>query len=469
MRTGFVRRRAWLVPFLAVIAFAVVSPLRASEPAADDRQPQSSDPAERGYWFLRHKPYLPPDFDQLTFDNLWRAWPEPLKSQAEAATPAERRKLTFSRYGLIESPESPDEGPALGYVAGDDGGWIMNCLACHGGKVAGQVVPGLPNSHFALQTLMDDVRTLKLLQLKPLAHLEKAALGIPLAQTNGTTNSVVFGIILGALRNPDMSVDLKKPIPPLVHHDMDPPPFWHMRKKTRLYIDGFAPKSPRPLLQFMMIPRNDRETLTGWESDYADVLQWMEFIEPPRYPFEIDAAQAARGELVFAEHCAECHGTYGDSETYPEVRVPIDVICTDRVRLDALTPEHRRWMQVGWMSRFGEDEVIVDPDGYIAPPLDGIWATAPYFHNGSVPTLWHLLHPSSRPTVWLRTEDGYDQARVGLEVAEFEAVPEEANDPPERRRYFDTRIKGKSPQGHTFVDALAEDERQDVLEYLKTL
>lgn len=461
-------RAGWVIPLLAGALSLIVAPVVASDPQPENRS-SGSDPAERGYWFLRHKPYLPPDFDQLTFDNLWRGWPEPLKSQAETATPAERRTMIFSRYGLIECPDSPGEGPALGYVPGDDGGWIMNCLACHGGKVAGQVIPGLPNSHFALQTLTEDVRTLKVLQLKPLAHLEKAALGIPLSQTNGTTNSVVFGIILGALRNPDMSVDVDRPIPPLVHHDMDPPPFWHMRKKTRLYIDGFAPKSPRPLLQFMMIPRNDRETLTGWESDYADVLQWMESIEPPRYPFEIDAEQAARGERVFAVHCSECHGTYGDIETYPEIRVPIDVIGTDRVRLDALTPEHRRWMQVGWMSRFGEDEVIVDPDGYIAPPLDGIWATAPYFHNGSVPTLWHLLHPSSRPNVWLRTEDGYDRERVGLEVAEFPTVPDEATDPSDRRRYFDTSIPGKSAQGHTFVDALSEDQKEDVLEYLKTL
>jgi mono/diheme cytochrome c family protein len=461
------RRREWLVLLLAALAAASTSPVAA---APDDAaEPGSRDPAERGYWFLRHKAYLPPDFDQLTFDNLWRAWPEPLKSQAEAAAPAERRKMTFSRYGLIENPDSPGEGPAQGYVAGDDGAWIMNCLACHGGKVAGQVIPGLPNSHFALQTLTEDVRTLKLLQLKPLAHLEKAALGIPLSTTNGTTNSVVFGIILGSLRNPDMSVDLDKPIPPLVHHDMDAPPFWHMRKKTRLYIDGFAPKSPRPLLQFMMIPRNDKDTLTGWESDYADVLAWMESLEAPRWPWEVDPEQASRGAAVFAEHCTECHGTYGGEETYPEVRVPIDVIGTDRVRLDALTPEHRRWMQVGWMSRFGEDEVIVDPEGYVAPPLDGIWASAPYFHNGSVPTIWHLLHPSSRPTVWLRTEDGYDRERLGLEVTELVEIPAESSDPSERRRYFDTRINGKSAVGHAFVDALAEDEKQDLLEYLKTL
>ena len=428
---------------------------------------QSLAAPERGFWFLTHKPYLPPDFDQTTFDNLWQLWPEPLRSQAAAATPAERRKLAFSRYGLVENPSEPD-GPALGYIDTPDG-WVMNCFACHGGKVAGQVIPGLPNSHTALQTLTEEVRAAKLLQFKPLAHLDKAAIGLPLSTTNGTTNSVVFGIVLGALRNPDMSVDTNKPIPPLVHHDKDPPPLWNVRKKSHIYIDGFAPKSPRPLLQFMMIPRNDRETLTGWEPDYADVLAWMESLQPPKYPFEVDEHRAERGRRVFEAHCAECHGTYGEHETYPERAVPIEEIGTDPVRLTALTPEHRRWMQIGWMSRFGEDDVVVHPVGYVAPPLDGIWASGPYFHNGSVPTLWHVLHPAARPTVWLRTEDGYDQDRLGLEVTEFSELPESSTAAWERRRYFDTRLPAKSAVGHTFVDRLTESEKGEVLEYLKTL
>ena len=430
--------------------------------------PGELSPAERGYRFLTRKPYLPPDFDRTTFDNLWRWWPEPDRSEAEKATVAERRRMTFARYGLVENPASPDAGAALGYVETPDG-WVMNCLACHGGKVASQVIPGLPNSHFALQTLTEEVSAVKLLQLKPLAHLDKAALGIPLSTTNGTTNSVVFGIVLGALRNPDMSVDTNKPIPPLVHHDMDPPPLWHVRKKRRLYVDGFAPKSPRPSLQFMMIPRNDRDTLVDWETDYADVLAWMESLAPPEYPYDIDHDRSLRGRGVFEAHCAECHGTYGDDWTYPERTVPIEEIGTDPVRLTALTPEHRRWMQIGWMSRFGEDEVILEPVGYVAPPLDGIWATGPYFHNGSAPTLWHVLHPGARPTVWRRTRDGYDRERVGLEVTEFDELPETVREPWDRRQYFDTRLPAKSAGGHTFVDELTEGEKRDVLEYLKTL
>ena len=44
--------------------------------------------------------YLPEDFDQEVFDNIWRVWPEPLRGRAAKATLAERRKLAFARYGL---------------------------------------------------------------------------------------------------------------------------------------------------------------------------------------------------------------------------------------------------------------------------------------------------------------------------------------------------------------------------------
>jgi hypothetical protein len=80
-----------------------------------------------------------------------------------------------------------------------------------------------------------------------------------------------------------------------------------------------------------------------------------------------------------------------------------------------------------------------------------------------------VLHPTARPAVWHRSEDGYDTARVGLELTEFDAVPKEVKSAPERRQYFDTRLFGKSAAGHDFAEVLNEEERRAVLEYLKTL
>ncbi len=68
---------------------------------ADDDIDQAA--ANRGYRFLTENALIPPDFNQITFDEVWQAWPEPLKSQAANFSPAERRKMAFERYSCQET------------------------------------------------------------------------------------------------------------------------------------------------------------------------------------------------------------------------------------------------------------------------------------------------------------------------------------------------------------------------------
>lgn len=436
--------------------------------AAEDSGSVGETPAQRGYRLLTTKAYLSPDFDQETFDELWKTWEEPQRTQAERATLEERRKLAFSRYGL--TPASDSQGPgSLQYVLDDRGNWIMNCFSCHGGKVAGRVTPGLPNSLFALQTLTEEVRLTKIRQQKKFSRMDAGSLFVPLGGSNGTTNAVIFGVMLLAKRDADLNVRQENPAPPLLHHDHDAPPWWHYKKKQHIYIDGFASKGHRPLMQFLLVPSNGPRQFHEWEDDYRAIEAYLESLEAPKYPFEIDRKLAATGEPIFNRSCARCHGTYGEQATYPEKLVPLADIGTDPRRLEALTAEGRERYRQSWFAHNGEKEVIIDPAGYVAPPLDGIWATAPYLHNGSVPTLWHLLHASERPAVWLRSEDGYDTAKVGLEIQTFDKLPAEAATAAQRRRYFDTHKTGKSAAGHLYPDKLTEDEKRAVLEYLKTL
>jgi hypothetical protein len=98
--------------------------------------------------------------------------------------------------------------------------------------------------------------------------------------------------------------------------------------------------------------------------------------------------------------------------------------------------------------------------GYIAPPLDGIWATAPFLHNGSVPSLEALLDSSKRPTYW-QFELGLDRETMGLP---HEAVGAEMAG---RADTYDTTLVGYGNSGHTYGDALSDDERSDLLEYLR--
>jgi hypothetical protein len=136
-----------------------------------------------------------------------------------------------------------------------------------------------------------------------------------------------------------------------------------------------------------------------------------------------------------------------------------------------------------------DDEIIndrVSPDrqGYAAGPLDGIWARAPYLHNGSVPTLRHLLAPrnpgSQRPTKFVRGSIRYDTSNVGFgwELADQAALLAESP----TGVVFDTGWDGASNRGHqadvTVNGKLQrldwsgpdhKDELEDLLEYLKTL
>lgn len=426
--------------------------------------------AQRGYRLLTQKALLPSDFTQETFDQVWKVWPEPLRSVAQEAGPKERRRMAFERYGLTPRP-SDDSGKPLQYVVSDDGRWTMNCLSCHGGSVYGTPTPGAPNNRFALQTLTDEIRKTKLLVGKPLGRMDLGSMIVPLGTTNGTTNAVVFGMGLMHYRDADLNVLNKLPAM-FTHHDMDAPAWWHFSKRPSIYIDGFAPKSHRALMQFMLVPENGPEFFREHEDEFRDVYAYLSSLRPPAYPDVIDGELARRGGQLFADHCAECHGSYGTIGSYPNRMVDIDRIGTDPVRLRALAAEGRQKYADSWFAAAdGPDStpVIVDPEGYVAPPLDGVWASPPYFHNGSVPTLWGVLNVNERPTLWRRIDQSLNESEVGLQFESVEEIPADITDPAVRRGYFDTRLFGKSNRGHDFPEILTNDQKLAVLEYLKTL
>lgn len=492
--TGLLRRVGAGAPLFLVLmlgAAATLLPLTAIAPAAT---PAVSP--ERGFELLTTKPYLTPDFDDEVFERLHTCWEPEARDAAAQASPAERRKLTLARYGLTEHPDGP-RATALQYTPADGGGWAMNCMACHTGKVAGQVIYGAPNTHYLLQTLTEDVRAVKFALGKKFTHMDKGSLVYPLGGSVGTTNAVMFGHILLAFRDPDLTFHADRPLPPLTHHDEDAIPFWHYKHKTRLYVDNFAPRNHRALMQFLLIPRNGPDKFNAWEDDFRNIEAWLLSLPSPKYPYAIDRKLAAHGYTLFERRCAECHGNYrapradggevaaADDERsdargralgyssllyYPERVIKLEEIGTDPVRLQAMRAEGRARYGETWFTFFGAEKVVADPGGYLAPPLDGVWASAPYFHNGSVPTLAEVLTSGDRPKLWRRSVDGYDQTRVGLEVERLaEIPPDDRSDARRKRLYFDGSLPGKSPAGHTFPDQLNAEEKRAVLEYLKTL
>jgi len=196
--------------------------------------------------------------------------------------------------------------------------------------------------------------------------------------------------------------------------------------------------------------------------------RWLRDATPPPYPYAIDKALAARGEPIYREYCASCHGRSGTDfagEYVGKVSL-IDKIGTDRHRLDSYSEElcaNQNQLYAAYPDeRFSH---FRKTNGYANQPLDGIWLRAPYLHNGSVPTLRDLLEPSSkRPAVFYRGYDVYDAKNVGF-------LTDVAEENGKKYFCFDTALPGNGKQGHegrAFGTELPVDEKEALIEFLKT-
>lgn len=105
----------------------------------------------------------------------------------------------------------------------------------------------------------------------------------------------------------------------------------------------------------------------------------------------------------------------------------------------------------------------LDPYGYISPPLDGVWLRAP------VPTLHDLLNlPEQRPVTFHRGYDVFDPVKVGF----AEPAPRPIGPTGEMHQpffLFDTRRRAEGNGGHLYGTTLPPEEKDQLLEYLKTL
>ncbi len=207
----------------------------------------------------------------------------------------------------------------------------------------------------------------------------------------------------------------------------------------------------------------------------------------------IDATKKARGETVYKTACASCHdGPYMQSpdghDVYPQYG--LDEIGTDpnhamnfdqpvkgRPYFEALgellgmikakaaagfpAADVASWeagrTPVKWRSPLGGDR-----KPYPARPLAGVWATAPYLHNGSVPTLMDLLSPPAmRPVKFGIGYREYDPDRVGYRTDVLTANP--------LVHEYDTTASGNSNGGHAYGVDLPMEDKAALVEYLKGL
>jgi mono/diheme cytochrome c family protein len=153
------------------------------------------------------------------------------------------------------------------------------------------------------------------------------------------------------------------------------------------------------------------------------------------YPFDVDVELAKKGQVLFAEHCAQCHQPH-NGKVYSNLNVNLDrsyVVnwlirkggiggfydqCSPDTSVNMGGKEVKPCAEFDGVSLAGKKELIMSPNashhGYNARPLSGIWAQAPYLHMGSVPTIYHLLVPSERPDSFVKSRLDYDKKLLGF-------------------------------------------------------
>ncbi len=237
---------------------------------------------------------------------------------------------------------------------------------------------------------------------------------------------------------------------------------------------------------------------------------WPEQILPP-----IDRPLAARGQALYQSHCASCHALIDRDD--PKRKVVAMMIGTELVGTDdtaartiveariptgilegAISPQGTRYgadapalavvgdlatrivshrpdaalravanaklhglektEKQGDYPKKSEAAPLAELMAYKARPLNGVWASAPFLHNGSVPTLYDLLRPAAeRPRTFSVGRWEYDPKRVGY-VSDGE-LP----------FLVDTQVSGNSNRGHEYGTSLSDEDRWALVEYVKTL
>lgn len=357
-----------------------------------------------------------------------------------------------------------------------------NCLQCHAQYLNGQLVVGLGNSTYDFTT--DQSQNAALLETvikafygstspqweaaKNFTRAVKATGPYLITKVRGVNPADKLAAVLAAHRDvSDLSwYDESQMSLPAEVVPSDVPAWWLLKKKNAMFYNAAG---RRDFARFMMASNlltvSDSTEARDVDNHFNDVLAYILTLQPPAYPGALDQAQVEKGRVIFKENCESCHGTYGAEAAYPNLLVSLDRVGTDPQLAQAnfAYPEFVDWYNRSWFSKNPNAARLEPGEGYIAPPLDGIWATAPYLHNGSVPTLEDLLNSTARPKYWKRSFDtsDYDQTKAGWNYSVETSGGSTS--------VYDTTLPGYGNQGHTFGDFLNDTDRAALIEYLKSL
>lgn len=368
----------------------------------------------------------------------------------------------------------------------------LNCAVCHTGRVRDEenaparFVLGMPAHQFDLQSyqrfLFACIRDARFNSENVWAAMKKAnpSLGvfdaitykwfvIPRTRQEGERLANDFTWFDSRPPQGPGRVDTFNPYKVLFRFDMggdrsvgtaDLPSLWNQKIREGAWLHWDGNNSS-------VTERNKSAAIgAGCSEDSLDlpamkrVEDWIWNLPAPQFPRErIDMNRARAGARVYAAECASCHEPGAARNGHV---VPANELGTDPERVNSFTASLVEKMNTLGAGRPWKFSHFRKTDGYSAMPLDGVWLRAPYLHNGSVPTLRHLLEaPEKRPPVFYRGHDVYDYADAGFVW----------NSPAAQAKGFrlDTEAKGNGRGGHLYGTRLPEARKRDLLEFLKTL
>jgi hypothetical protein len=438
----------------------------------------------------KKEPKLSPE---LTFlhGSIMRgpAFPEPLWNVLPTLFPEKLPSgSNLSAFGMLTNPASNGQWVGLGRSDRLFPSVTLNCALCHAGtfrrtpESPRELVPGMPAHTLDFEALqqfvVDSLKDPRFRTRDVVAAMHRQSalswfdrqryrfLIVPLvrkkfveqgAQIARMTNRPVAGPGRADAFNRLKVLQFNIPFDDTIGTS-DYPPLWNQEARAGDWLHWNG--SGNNLLQENLL--SARAFLNGPsgldQPIFAAVTNYLRTLKPPPFPGAIDSQRAARGEKLYQQNCADCHARSGSRTGQV---TPLDEIGTDPYFLKMWNEPFVSRIQSYHRGPFHFDSVRIT-NGYANFLLDGVWARAPYLHNGSVPTLWHLLQdPAQRPATFHRGYDVVDNRNVGFISFGPVAV--------EEGFLYDTHLPGNSNRGHDYGSALPDSDKWDLIEYLKTL
>jgi hypothetical protein len=408
-------------------------------------------------------------------------------------------------------------------------GFSVSCAACHSSNLFGKTVLGMTNrfpraNHaflsaqkmarfvdpHAFQVFTRATEAETELLSRSIKNLKSIGIKEPLLRGLDTSLAQVALTLAKrnsdpwATRNPSLEARPRFDSLQVTPADSKPAVWWNLKYKNRWLSDGSV-VSGNPIFTNILwneIGRgSDLKELDQWLNENAKVIQELTTaifsMEAPRFtdffPAErIDIISAKRGESLFNQSCNRCHGEYRKAWSLPESemqpladrlrtlqvvyrkKTPVVKIGTDPMRANGMSSlEQLNDLMISKRNQ----AVVKVQKGYVPPPLVGIWARWPYFHNNSVPDLCSVLTASVRRPVTFYS--GEANSPITDFDSECNGYPLGNKTPPSwkvKAHLYDTRRAGLGNFGHdegiiskNGVDVYSLREKRDLIQFLQTL